>query len=505
MRLEGITKVYNTTVANRDISFNLRQGEIHALCGENGAGKSTLMKILFGMEQPSKGQIYMRDEPLYIDSPQTAINLGIGMVHQHFMLVPSFTVAENLMLGVEPVKYTRISREEVLRKTREISERYNLFVDAAARTEDITVAMMQKLEILKALYRGAKILILDEPTAVLTPQETEDLFEELILLKEQGHTIVFISHKLHEVKRISDRITVLRKGMVTGRFKTEDVDEQEISRAMIGNLQINKREQTGSAGGHVVLRASELCTVSDSGVKTLNRLSFELREGEILGIAGVEGNGQAELVQILTGRLRPEKGNVLINGNELSGRGIAAVRKMGVSYIPEDRMKDGCVTGAAVWENLLTNRLDDRRLVKNSFLKKKAIEELSSSLTAEYDIQCAGIREEVSYLSGGNIQKVVVARECSVATKLLIADQPTRGVDVGAAARIHERILQMSQQGTAVLLISADLSELLKVCTSLLVLFEGRKTAYFDSISALDERELGYYMLGLKHQDKTGE
>lgn len=503
LRLEGITKVYPGVVANRNVSFELREGEIHALCGENGAGKSTLMKIIFGMERPSEGRIVLEGREVEIGSPQKAIELGIGMVHQHFMLVPSFTVAENLVLGIEPSRFTRIDRREALRRTREIAERYNLAVTPEAKVEDIGVGMRQKLEILKALYRGAKILILDEPSAVLTPQETEELFEELLKLKEKGHTIVFISHKLKEVKRISDRVTIMRRGEVTGSFESSAVSEEHISELMIGRVVVKAREEEAPELGELVLSARDLSFHSSSGKALLNHVSFDVRSGEILGVVGVEGNGQTELIRILTGSAGSYEGGLELLGKDIKGAKLRELRSAGLSYVPEDRIKTGTAVDAAVWENLITNRIDEADFSRGCVLDRKAMRSYADGLIDEFDISCPGPDNPVSTLSGGNMQKVVVARECRDGTTLLIADQPTRGVDVGAAERIHRKIRHMSRLGVAIVLVSADLSELLDLCTHLIVLFEGRITASFRKSEELDETELGFYMLGVKEQGMT--
>ncbi|MCG8477817.1 MAG: ABC transporter ATP-binding protein [Spirochaetales bacterium] len=503
LRLEGITKVYPGVVANRNVSFDLREGEIHAVCGENGAGKSTLMKIIFGMERPSEGRILLRGEEVHIRSSQRAIELGIGMVHQHFMLVPSFTVAENLVLGIEPAKFTKIDRNDAIRRTRDIAERYNLRVSPEAKVAEITVAMMQKLEILKALYRGAKILILDEPSAVLTPQETEELFEELVKLRDRGHTIVFISHKLKEVKRISDRVTVMRRGEVTGSCSSAEVSEERISELMIGRVPVKERREREPRVGEVALSVRDLTLRSPSGKVLLDHMSFALRRGEILGVAGVEGNGQTELVRIVTGSGSAYGGEVRYHGIDGRGKGIGELRSLGLSYIPEDRIRTGSAAAASVWENLITNRIDDGSFARRSVLRRRAVKAHADRLVEEFDISCPDVESAVATLSGGNMQKVVVARECSDETTILVADQPTRGVDVGAALRIREKIRHMSRAGTAILLVSADLAELLEICTRLVVVFEGRITASFDRIEELDETELGFYMLGIKEQEPT--
>jgi simple sugar transport system ATP-binding protein len=504
LQLNGITKVYPGVVANHDITFSLYPGEIHAICGENGAGKTTLMRMLFGMEQPSGGQIFYKGTETRIESPEQAIKMGIGMVHQHFMLVPSFTVAQNLVLGMEPTNHTKIDDGMAIAETERISRQYNLQVDPTAKVADISVAMMQKLEILKALYRGAEVLILDEPTAVLTPQETDELFRELKDFKAKGHTIIFISHKLKEVKAISDRITVIRKGELIASEKADKLTEQEISTLMIGKLIVNGEKRSDTVREKTVLSVQELTLKApDSDRLLLDSISFDLREGEILGLAGVEGNGQEELVEIITGRREADSGTIEFDGMTANAEGIHAMRKRGLSYIPEDRMKDGCAKDATIWENLVTNRLEDRQYVNRfGVMDRKKLQTLSNDLIDEYTVKCSSLHEMTVSLSGGNIQKVVVARECSHDPKLLVANQPTRGVDVGAAKLIHEKITDLAGHGKGILLVSADLGELLQVCTSLIVIFDGKLTADFRDIRDLDEKELGLYMLGIKQRGK---
>jgi simple sugar transport system ATP-binding protein len=501
LQLRNITKVYPGVVANNNISFSLYPGEIHAICGENGAGKTTLMRMLFGMEQPSSGEIHFKGKQLQINSPQEAISLGIGMVHQHFMLVPSFTVAQNLVLGMEPTNKTKIDDEKAIEETKRISKQYNLKVDPFANVSEISVAMMQKLEILKALYRGAKILILDEPTAVLTPQETDELFKELLDFKAKGHTIIFISHKLKEVKAISDRITIIRKGELIASKISEELTEQEISTLMIGKLIVNTERKNAERKGREILKVQKVSLKAPGSDRLLlDSVNFNLKEGEILGLAGVEGNGQEELVEILCGRRKMDTGSIDFKGNPIQGQGIHNLRENGLSYIPEDRMKDGCAKSASIAENLITNQLENKAYVNRlGFMDLRKLQLLAKRLIQEYTVKCSSPEEITSSLSGGNIQKVVVARECSNGPALLIANQPTRGVDVGAAKLIHEKIFDLSDRGKGILLISADLGELLNVCSSLIVIFDGKITAWFKDMNQLDEKELGLYMLGLKH------
>ncbi|MFP4979310.1 ABC transporter ATP-binding protein [Paenibacillus sp. CN-4] len=505
LEMRGITKVYpNGVVANKDVSFSLREGEIHAIAGENGAGKSTLMKIMFGLESPSEGDIVLRGEKVKLLSPQDAIDRGIGMVHQHFMLVPSFTVAENMVLGMEPTKGAGINVAEAIRLTEETARKYNLAVNPKAKVEDLTVGMKQKVEILKALLRGAEILILDEPTAVLTPQETEELFRELKQLKEQGHTIVFISHKLKEVKAICDRITILRAGRSEGVFEVKDVTEQEISRLMVGRDVVLKYDKTGRDFGEPILSVSGLGVGDPDGKPLLDGIDFTVRAGEIVGIAGVEGNGQRELVQALTGGLAgtAAKGSVTVRGQDIVHLDIRGIRKLGVSYIPEDRMRQGAAADASISDNLISTRYTDPEIQSGGFLKGTRITALAGSLIEAFKVRCSGPSQPIGMLSGGNMQKVVVARECSTSPKLLIAEQPTRGVDVGAARLIHEQLLALRDQGSAIVLVSADLNEILEISDSLLVMYEGRFAAYFEDPSSLSEEELGLYMLGIKQQDE---
>ncbi|MEK5239698.1 ABC transporter ATP-binding protein [Paenibacillus sp. FSL L8-0470] len=505
LEMRGITKVYpNGVVANKDVHFSLREGEIHAIAGENGAGKSTLMKIMFGMEEPSEGEIYIRGEKVKLQSPQDAIDRGIGMVHQHFMLVPSFTVAENMVLGMEPHKGVSFNYNEAVRLTEETARKYNLAVNAKAKVEDLTVGMKQKVEILKALVRGAKILILDEPTAVLTPQETEELFHELQQLREQGHTIVFISHKLKEVKAICDRISIMRGGRSEGVFQTKDVTEQEISRLMVGRDVVLKYDKDNVALGNSVLSVESLGVHDSQGKALLSDINFSVRAGQIVGIAGVEGNGQSQLIEALTGGLRGVSctGSVKVKGTEVRESDIRDIRSLGVSYIPEDRMRQGSAGEASISDNLISTRYRSKDMNKGPLLHGSRIASLAASLVEEFKVRCSGPQQPIAMLSGGNMQKVVVARECSTGPELLIAEQPTRGVDIGAAQFIHQKLLELRSGSCAIVLVSADLNEILELSDQLLVMYEGQIVACFDEPSKVSEEELGLYMLGINRQDK---
>lgn len=504
LEMRGITKVYpNGVVANRDVSFSLREGEIHALAGENGAGKSTLMKMIFGMEEPSEGDIYIYGEKVRLLSPQDAIDRGIGMVHQHFMLVPSFTVAENMVLGMEPRKGFGIHYAEAIQMTEETARKYNLAVNPRAKVEDLTVGMKQKVEILKALIRGAKILILDEPTAVLTPQETEELFRELKQLKEHGHTIVFISHKLKEVKAICDRITILRGGRSEGVFEVADVTEQEISRLMVGRDVVLKYDKSKLDIQKPVLTIENLNVHDAQGKPLLSDINFSVRGGQIVGIAGVEGNGQRELVEALTGGLAgvTSSGTVEVNGTQIRESNILNIRNLGVSYIPEDRMSQGSAGEASISDNMISTHYRSKAINNGLFLRGSRIASLAAKLIEDFKIRCSGPKQQIGMLSGGNMQKVVVARECSTEPQLLIAEQPTRGVDVGAAQLIHQKLLELRENQGAIVLLSADLNEVLEISDCLLVMYEGQIVAYIEDPSGMSEEELGLYMLGSKRQD----
>jgi len=499
LEMNHIAKIYgNGVVANSDVNFNLKKGEIHALVGENGAGKSTLMKILFGMEQPSQGEIILRGKKILFSGSKDAIANGIGMVHQHFMLVESFTVAQNIVLGMEPKKGLFVNREEAVRFTREMGEKYNLPVDPEAVTKNLPVGLKQKVEILKALARGAEILILDEPTAVLTPQETDQLFEELEQLKAQGHTIVFISHKIPEIKQICDRITVMRSGRTVATCLCKEVSEQQISNAIMGcelNTSIErKKKQFGAAN----IQVKNLSYTDKSGVQILKDLSFNVKKGMIFGIAGVQGNGQVELIDILSRKRAVQSGEVTFFGQDISGMNQRSIRELSFGYVPEDRLEQGVAASVSISENMISNDLENQDFQKCGMLDFKKIGEFVQENIRGYEIRCAGGAQPVGMLSGGNMQKVVVARECGHSPGILIAEQPTRGVDVGAAHIIHKKIVQLCEQGSSVLLVSADLAEILKLSDVLAVMYEGEIVAFFESTEGLNEEKLGLYMLGIE-------
>lgn len=505
LQMQHIMKIYsNGVVANEDVSLELNKGEIHALLGENGAGKSTLMKVLFGIESPDEGKIILNGSEVKIKSPQDAISKGIGMVHQHFMLVPSLTVAENIILGVEPKKGLFINMKQAVEEARSIAEKYNFDIDVTARVEEIPVGIKQKVEILKALYRGADILILDEPTAVLTPQETDELFVQLEKLKSDGHTIIFISHKLDEIKKICDRATIMRSGKSMGTYSVADISTDDMSRLMVGREVILSFDKQPPKLKDVMMRVRGLTVHNSQGVLKVDNLSFDLKGGEILGIAGVEGNGQSELIDTLTGINKTYAGEITVKGDDVKKASIKDIRDKKLAHIPEDRMSSGCAANLNIMENMFSNQYGDPQYSGKVMLKAKVIQQRSEDLIKEYLVKCNSYKQNVGMLSGGNIQKVIVAREFSTHPDIIIANQPTRGIDVGAAEFIRRRLLEFRDQGCAVLLVSADLNEIFSLSDRLAVMYKGKFSGLFTDVENVTEEELGQYMLGLKHDDQLG-
>ena len=504
LRMEHIRKVYsNGVVANSDITFAVDHGEIHALSGENGAGKTTLMKMLFGEEQPTRGDIYINGEKTVIASSAAAIRLGIGMVHQHFMLVPSLTVVENMILGMEPKKGLVIDQKLAERQVTEISEKYNLLVPPHAKIQDLTVGQKQKVEILKALFHGAKLLILDEPTAVLTPQETRELFQELKILRDSGYTIIFISHKLNEVRELCDRITIIRRGRTMGVYPVREVSEEEISRLMVGRDVVLHLEKKPAQQGDLAIQVENLTMMNTQGQKKLDGISFFAKRGEVFGVAGVEGNGQTELVEALSRNMEFRSGSIRILGQDTSRMSIRQLRALKVSHIPEDRMTTGIAGALSITENAMADKSCDPEFCgRGTLLKKKNIKEYGRRIVERYRVFCKSPDEAVSSLSGGNIQKVVLARELSSDPEVVIADQPTRGVDVGATEFIRKELLNLRDAGKCVFLVSSDLNELLGLADRLIVLCGGRISAYFADTSSITEEDVGRYMLGVDRQSE---
>ena len=496
-----IVKVYpNGVTANANVSLAVMPGEIHALVGENGAGKSTLMKILYGMEQPTSGQVYVRGAPVSIASPQVAIRLGIGMVHQNFMLIPSFTIAENIVLNAEPRRGLMIDMTGATAQIKALAAQYGVHVIPDARVDSVPVGMRQRVEILKALYRGADVLILDEPTAVLTPGETRDLFTALRALARQGKTVIFITHRLREVRAISDRVTVMRGGRVMDTLPITAADERTLARLMVGRETLATVEKPSARPGEPVLQVRDLTCLAPSGKAALNAISLEVRAGEIVGIVGVEGNGQTELAEVLSGLRPAASGTVTVQGRSILGSDPRRARAAGVAHIPEDRLANGTAISATVGENLIVDRFDRAPFTRGGLLRPREIARHAQALIARFGIVAPGSEAPLNALSGGNIQKVVVARELSSEPRLLIAAQPTRGVDIGATEFIHRHLVAGRSAGLAILLISADLQEVLRLADRLLVMHDGQIVARFDDPGDVTEDELGLYMAGVRRQ-----
>lgn len=501
LRMRNITKVYgNGVLANDHMNFELRNGEIHALMGENGAGKSTLMKVLFGNEVPDEGTIEYNGKAVTIDSPKKAVELGIGMVYQHFNLAESLTVAENIVVGQEPNAGVFFDKEKACTCINELAGKYGFHISANELVRNISVGQKQKVEILKILYRNSRLIILDEPTAVLTPQETDELFQQLLKLKENGYTIIFISHKIEEVIRICDRLTIIRAGRDVGTYQVNSLTAPEISRLMVGRDVILQMEKPEHQSGDAILKVRDLSFYDKHGVKVVDHISFDLHKGEILGIAGVEGSGQKEVSEMITGILKPSSGSVEIEDVDITNSSIRNIRDLGVSHIHEDRMVYGAALDETIEENLISTRCEDKKLGNHMFFHKKAIEKIGRDLTERYSVLCKSPKVLLKMLSGGNMQKVIVAREMSVNPKILVANQPTRGIDVGAVELIHQKLLEAREQDCAILLISSDLNEVLDMSDRLLVFSSGKISGYFRDVKALTDEELGLYMLGLKQQ-----
>jgi simple sugar transport system ATP-binding protein len=486
--LERITKRFPGVLANDRVDLDLRAGQVHALIGENGAGKSTLMRVLYGMYPADGGRIVVRGDEAKIASPRDAIALGIGMVHQHFVLVDPFTVTENIVLGEEGGAILDVEAAQA--RVRELADSYGFRVDPRAVVEGLSVGEEQRVEILKALYRGVEILILDEPTAVLTPSETKDLFGNLRKLREAGRTIVFISHKLDEVLEIADRITVLRRGRVVGETTPAETTKAKLAEMMVGRPVLFRLEKPDVEIGDPVLRVDGL-----TGEGKLNGVTLEVRAGEVLGIAGVEGNGQRELAESLIGLRTPRSGTIEVRSNRIDGRSVEEIRNAGVSYIPEDRHDQGLVLSMSLWENSVLGRQNDAEFSGGlGVLLIRKIKELAARLIETFDIRARSVDVTAGTLSGGNQQKLILARELETDPQLLIASQPTRGLDVGAIEFVWKEILDQKAAGRAVLLISAELDEIYALSDRIVTLYEGRITGEFAPDAAVEE--IGIGMLG---------
>jgi general nucleoside transport system ATP-binding protein len=495
LELRGITKRFPGVLANDRVDFDLQRGEVHALLGENGAGKSTLMNILYGLYTPDEGQILLDDKPIDLGSTKAAIEHGIGMVHQHFMLIPVMTVAENIVLAIEPRHAgVLLDYDAAHKRVRELSERYGLAVDPDARVDRITVGQQQRVEILKALYRGAEILILDEPTAVLTPQEAKELFEILRSLKSQGKSIIFISHKLNEVLEVADRITTVRRGVVVDTVPADGATEEGLARMMVGREVLLRVDKTPSRPAGPLLSVEHLTVIDDRGLEAVRDVSLEVRSGEIVGLAGVDANGQSELIDAIAG-LRPvEEGRIVVDGEDLTRAHARETLDAGVGHIPEDRHRRGLVLPFSLTENLALHQYRRAPNSRHGFLSPRRMVARARKLLQEFDVR-GGTPETPAYaLSGGNQQKVVLAREIDGDPKVLIAAQPTRGLDVGAIEFVHRRLVEQRDAGRAVFLVSLELEEILSLSDRILVIYEGRIVGEFPPSAT--EEELGFAMTG---------
>ncbi|GAK52657.1 ABC transporter related [Candidatus Moduliflexus flocculans] len=498
VEMKHISKQFPGVLANDGVNLTVRRGSIHAIIGENGAGKTTLMNLLYGLHRPDSGEILVNEQPVAIDSPRHAMRLGIGMVHQHFMLVPSFTIAENIVLGSEPQRGVSFDRKRAIATTRELSEQYGLRVDPTVKVQDTTVGIQQRVEILKTLYRGAEILILDEPTAILTPQEVREFFATVRFLTTSGKTILFISHKLQEVLEIADDITVMRRGKVVGEARAAEATEAQLASLMVGRNVLFEVEKSATVIGEPGLTVQELQARDKRGLFAVKGVSFSVRRGEILGIAGVEGNGQSELIEAITGLHAAASGSITLNGQPIQDCSVIERRRMGMAHIPEDRLSVGLNLKGSVSENLIAGKHRQQPYQRGWKRRDAAqIRGYASHLMQQFDIRAASVDTTVSTLSGGNMQKVVVGREFSMEAHCLIVSQPTRGVDVGAIEAIHQMILAQAASGKAILLVSAELDELYKLSDRILVMYEGKIVGECDPRQVTKE-EIGLYMTGAK-------
>ncbi|PZU43472.1 MAG: heme ABC transporter ATP-binding protein [Arsenicicoccus sp.] len=505
LELQGITKVFGSLVANDHIDLVVEPGEIHALLGENGAGKSTLMNVLYGLYDPDDGQILLDGAPATFKGPGDAVASGIGMVHQHFMLVPVFTVAESVALGYEPTGAGGVLKlEEARRRVREISDRFGFQVDPDARIEDLPVGVQQRVEIIKALSRDAKVLILDEPTAVLTPQETDELIRIMRELKESGTSIVFITHKLREVRAIADRITVIRRGAVVGEASPTST-ETELASLMVGRSVSLTVDKQAAHPGEATFEVDGLSVIAPNGTVLVDDISFDVRAGEILCVAGVQGNGQTELAEVILGIEDADAGAIRLDGKDILGQGVKERLRSGIGFVPEDRSTDGVVSSFSIAENLVLDLYDSAPFARGVSMSPAKVEANAEQRTEEFDVRYTSVHDPISTLSGGNAQKVVLAREMSRPLRLLVASQPTRGLDVGSIEFVHKRVVAERDRGTPVIIVSTELDEVLGLADRIAVMYRGRIVGIVDAVAedgtAVNRDVLGLMMAGIPLED----
>lgn len=499
VKMTNILKRYGRVIANGKVNFSVEKGEVHALVGENGAGKTTLMSILYGLVTPDDGTIEVDGAPVRIANPRVAIQHGIGMVHQHFMLVPSLSVAENIVLGSEPGRGLRFDRKAAFKEIKELSRRYELDLDPDALIQDLPVGLRQRVEILKILYRSVDVLILDEPTAVLTPQETEELFATIRQLAKAGKTVIFITHKLAEVMSVSDRVSIMRDGHITKVTRTSDTSAEEIASEMVGRPVLFRVKKRPAEPKEPMLQVSDLVVEGSRGDEAIRHVSLSVRAGEIVGIAGVQGNGQDELVDALVGLRKPKAGHVVLDGRDITGSSPAIARRNGLSYIPSDRTRVGLCLAANIWENMIAGHHTGPALSRGPILAVRESVKFTDDLIHKFDVRGCTAFSKAKSLSGGNQQKVVVAREMSQNCKFIIADQPSRGVDIGAIEFIHNQLISMRDRGAAILLVSADLDEILSLSDRILVLYKGEIMGEVPGEGASIEA-IGKLMAGIREE-----
>lgn len=504
LTMENITKRFPSVLANDKVSFDLFPGEIHALVGENGAGKSTLMNILFGILTPDSGMIRYKGGQVTIDNPNSAIKMGIGMVHQHFKLVPPLTVTENIVLGSEPKAGLKFDKTKAYNEVSALAKQYGLNIDPKAKVQDISVGMQQRVEILKTLYRGAQVIILDEPTAVLTPQETREMFVIMKSLVSQNKSIIFITHKLNEVMETANRATVMRRGKTVGTVKISETSTAQLAEMMVGRQVLLDIKRGDAKPGENVLKAVSVSAYDDRKLKAVDNVSFNVRKGEILGIAGVEGNGQNELVEVLTGLRKPSSGHVYLNGKEITGKTARKIKDEKVGYIPEDRHKRGLELDFSISENLILGIHNKRPFAKGIMIDYEKVSEYADKLIEKFDIRTPSGEVKAKSLSGGNQQKAVLARELEIDPNLIVASQPTRGLDIGAIEFVHNQIIRQRDKGKAVLLISAELSEIMSLSDRIAVMYEGKIVSIIDAKGATEEK-LGLLMAGVQNASEEAE